>query len=81
MPGPIAATCTPASRRANRARRVQSASEERVDTVGGGEHHPGVVAEIGQLELERLHRDRRKLDHLRAEIRELRATRRLLTRA
>ena len=47
---------------------MQTAREERVDTVGRREHQPSVVGQVGKLELERLHRDRRQLDHLGAEL-------------
>ena len=68
VPGPIAAICTPASARASRPRAMQPAVEERVDAVRGGEHDPCVIRQVGKLELDRLHLDRRELDHLGAEL-------------
>ena len=48
--------------------------EERVDTVGRREHDPGVRGRAsGSVEVDRLERDRRQLDHLGAELLEARA--------
>ena len=67
VPGPIAATRTVPERTRVEPARCKTAIEERVDPVGGREDHPRVVARIGKLELDRLQRDRRQLDHLRTE--------------
>ena len=69
MPGPIAATRTPPRARASRPRRREAAVEERVDAVGRREHEPArTPSRSGTVEVDRLDRDRRQLDHLGAEL-------------
>ena len=68
----MAATLTPASARVSSPPRVQTAREQRVDTVGRRDDEPSVLGELGQVELHRLDDDRGQLDDIGSELAEAR---------
>ncbi len=49
-------------------RRCEPALEERVDTVRGGEDDPRVARQVGELEVDRVERDRGEFQHLGAQV-------------